>query len=911
MALTRAQLLMGDASQGNVLSGQVQAVKSGSGLTIATDGTISVDSQTVVGLMKLGQTPALASSAYNSYNWPSSTGTVGQQITISSVAGGQTNLVWDDPDRIPWTAKGELVVGTGVNTETVLSPGSNGSILQVDSTTTSGLTWTLNFVPTTGPTGAANIPAGTTGQQPGTPATGAFRLNTTVGQLEFYNGTSWQLLPSSPTGLFVAKTSNTGSAAIPAGTLAQRDNAPVAGYFRLNTSSNKLEYYTGTAWKVVGSSDTGTFVEETVPTAGGPSAVIPAGTTAQRQTNPAPSKGYLRFNTTLNVLEVWDGTQWDNTNAGVDTFSAGTTGFTPNTATSGAVTLAGTLAIGHGGTGATTAPTAINNLLPTQGGNAGKYLKTDGTNVSWGALANPVTSFSAGTTGFTPSVATSGAITLAGTLNLAHGGTGATTQQGAANNILPPQVGNSGKYLTTDGTNTTWSHVTTGVTSFSAGTTGLNPSVATTGAITLTGTLSLAHGGTGATTQPGAANNILPSQAGNSGAVLTTNGTNVSWDGSFLKAATLAQAAAGNLNTVANTPETSVPKNAAGMTGAAIIPGGTSGQRPGAPQAGWFRFNTDTSLDPYGHMEVYTQTNSWRQLAYVPQPSPAPANLTYSVNTNVGGYHYVNNLTINTGVTLTVNSHMSVVYYCVGNVTINGAIVANGLGSTVLSQQNGGAGFVNYIPGFGYGWDGNKYSPAITGAGSSPGAGRTHAGSGGVVNSSTGGAFGGTIIIRALGNILMGASANIQANGGHASAGSIVVSSGSDIAAGAGGGSGGLICLYAGRDLTTAGSISAAGGNGSAGTKTDPTGVACGGGGGGGGWIILQADGARTIGSSQNVNGGTGGNGTGVGNAGLLIRGIPGGGYGGAGGNGGSTSGAPQGNGGGTGVVTNIGTPVV
>ena len=39
--------------------------------------------------------------------------------------------------------------------------------------------------------------------------------------------------------------------------------------------------------------------------------------------------------------------------SGVTTFSAGTTGLTPNTATSGAITLAGTLATGNGGTGLT------------------------------------------------------------------------------------------------------------------------------------------------------------------------------------------------------------------------------------------------------------------------------------------------------------------------------------------------------------------------------------------------------------------------------------------------------------------------------------------------------------------------------------------------------------------------------
>ena len=47
----------------------------------------------------------------------------------------------------------------------------------------------------------------------------------------------------------------------------------------------------------------------------------------------------------------------------VSTFSAGTTGFTPSSATSGAVTLAGTLAIANGGTNATTASiTSFNNI---------------------------------------------------------------------------------------------------------------------------------------------------------------------------------------------------------------------------------------------------------------------------------------------------------------------------------------------------------------------------------------------------------------------------------------------------------------------------------------------------------------------------------------------------------------------
>jgi len=46
-----------------------------------------------------------------------------------------------------------------------------------------------------------------------------------------------------------------------------------------------------------------------------------------------------------------------------------------------------------------------------------------------------------------------------GTVAIANGGTGATTQAGAANAVLPTQTGNTGKYLTTDGINASWGTV--------------------------------------------------------------------------------------------------------------------------------------------------------------------------------------------------------------------------------------------------------------------------------------------------------------------------------------------------------------------------------------------------------------------------------------------------------------------
>jgi len=45
--------------------------------------------------------------------------------------------------------------------------------------------------------------------------------------------------------------------------------------------------------------------------------------------------------------------------------------------------------VANGGTGATTANAALNALLPSQTGNSGEFLTTDGTNASWSATSLP------------------------------------------------------------------------------------------------------------------------------------------------------------------------------------------------------------------------------------------------------------------------------------------------------------------------------------------------------------------------------------------------------------------------------------------------------------------------------------------------------------------------------------------
>ena len=191
----------------------------------------------------------------------------------------------------------------------------------------------------------------------------------------------------------------------------------------------------------------------------------------------------------------------------------GSTGMTfdggPVTST-GTLVMSGTLGVLNGGTGATTPAGAINNLLPPQGGSAGLFLRTDGTNVSWvDAGTGTVTSIngSGGATGLTLTggpITGAGTLTLGGTLAITSGGTGATTQAGAANAILPSQGGNAGKVLSTDGVNVTWIPAggTGTVTSVnvSGGATGLifdGGPVTASGTITAGGKLAATHGGTG------------------------------------------------------------------------------------------------------------------------------------------------------------------------------------------------------------------------------------------------------------------------------------------------------------------------------------------------------------------------------------------------------------------------------
>jgi len=92
------------------------------------------------------------------------------------------------------------------------------------------------------------------------------------------------------------------------------------------------------------------------------------------------------------------------------------------TVTAAGSTLSDTVPIGKGGTGQTTANTAFNALAPSQSGNSGKYLTTDGNNTSWAAVSGgaggTVTSVSVTTANGVSGVVATPTITPAITLTL-------------------------------------------------------------------------------------------------------------------------------------------------------------------------------------------------------------------------------------------------------------------------------------------------------------------------------------------------------------------------------------------------------------------------------------------------------------------------------------------------------------
>jgi hypothetical protein len=190
------------------------------------------------------------------------------------------------------------------------------------------------------------------------PATGLLIFNTTTGELNFYNGSSWRRIPSNavsaasgtgtPSGEGVGIDAS-GGIGIPdpsaildvkatdKGVLIPRTTpaavpGPVAGLTIYNTSTNLLNYFDGTSWrepcgvlidnnKGIGAVAGSGVAINTTGNPPHPSArldvthtskglLLPRLTSAQRDAVINPAVGLIIFNATEGRIEYWRGNQW-------------------------------------------------------------------------------------------------------------------------------------------------------------------------------------------------------------------------------------------------------------------------------------------------------------------------------------------------------------------------------------------------------------------------------------------------------------------------------------------------------------------------------------------------------------------------------------------------------------------------
>jgi len=310
--------------------------------------------------------------------------TVGNQPSLPNSRAITTGLGIGNSDGGAQGAYQVFLNGSSASLENVgngmlAKSGTNTISARTITAGTSGLSVTngngVSGNPTISTTGLLTLLAGTTGTGLLATAGGTSLTPVTItgqtNQIAVVNGNTSPVigLASNPV------VPGTEGMVIPSGTSAQRPLTPTNGEVRYNTDTLRFEFYEGGAWINAGTGDgtvtsvtgqagqinvaTGTTtpvisISDNVILPGIQGAVLPKGTTGDR--NPAPVTGQIRYNTTTNLFEGYLNSGWSSfaVTAAVTSFSAGSTGLTPNSPTTGAIVLAGTLVVSNGGTGATT-----------------------------------------------------------------------------------------------------------------------------------------------------------------------------------------------------------------------------------------------------------------------------------------------------------------------------------------------------------------------------------------------------------------------------------------------------------------------------------------------------------------------------------------------------------------------------
>ncbi len=323
-------------------------------------------------------------TASRTYTLPDASTTLLSTNAAVTVPQGGTGLTGGTSGGLPYFNAANTMASSGVLAANALVIG--GGAGAAPSTTTTG-TGILTFL---GTPSSSNLAAAVTDE-------------TGSGALVF--GTS----PSLTTPALSGETFST-NAAVTAGTNAQGQGALTSDYNVITTAASNpsgVTLPTATTGRRIIIVNKGANPINVFPATGGAIDALGANIPISVVVG-----GYMEFNASST-------TQWYSTaniivssSGSVSSFSGGLTGLTPSSATTGAITLGGTLAVANGGTGITSFGTGVATALGVNTGSSGSFV------VNGGALGTP----------------SSGTVTnLTGTASININGTvGATTANSGA-----------------------------------------------------------------------------------------------------------------------------------------------------------------------------------------------------------------------------------------------------------------------------------------------------------------------------------------------------------------------------------------------------------------------------------------------------------------------------------------------